>query len=132
MHRAAELAAGVICTCLPTIPALFSRRWTSRSERTLEIDSRSRHLRSLTRRQTTDLGDKDPFIIDSVELNQGCFQNGGVVALPAAVVTDIEGGNPRGIRTSGPKELEAKRDELTQRPAIIKTVVIEQSHNVRK
>ena len=128
MHSAAELSAGLICTCLPTIPALFSRRPTSRSDRTLKMDSRSRHLR----KQPTDLSDKDPFNRDYVELNEGNFQNEGVVTLPAAVATDIEGGKPRGIQASGPEDLEAKGDELTQRPAIMKTVVVEQSHNVRR
>ena len=96
------------------------------------MDSRSRHLRNLIRKQPTDLGDKDPFNRDYVELSEGYLQNPGVVALPAAVATDIEGGKPRSIQTSGPEDLEAKRDDLTERPAILKTVVVEQSHNVRK
>ena len=118
-HSTAELSAGLTCTCLPMIPALFSQRRTSRGNRALEKDSRSRHPQ--TRKQPTDLGDKDPFNKDWIELSEGYLQNPGA----------LEGGEPHGIQISGLEDLEAKRDDFTERPAITKTVVIEQSHNVQ-
>ena len=78
------------------------------------MGSRSRHLRNLTRKQLTELSDNGPFNRDYIELSKGYLQNRGVVTLPAAVATDIEGGKPRGNQASGPEDLEAKGDELTQ------------------
>ena len=63
-------------------------------------------------------------------LDEGDFQDGGIEALPAAVTIDIEGGKTCGIPAVGPVELAATEDELIQGSAIMKTVVIEQSHKI--
>lgn len=67
-----------------------------------------------------------------MELNEGHFQDGGIEALPAAVTTDIEGGKTCGIPAVGPVDLTATEDELIQGSAIVKTVVVEQSHKIRR
>ena len=128
----AELSAGVICTCLPTVPAILSRRRTSRSDRNPEMDSRSRHLRTLTRRLPTSLSDQDTFNREYLELCEGHVHDGGVEATSTTVAADIERGKLGGMHANGPMDLGAKEDELTQRPAIMKTVVIEQSSDVRR
>lgn len=125
MHSAAELASGTICTCLPTIPALLSQRRTSRGDETMQRDPHSRHLRSLTRKQPTSSSDQDPFDGMYLELSEGCSQDGAAEELPAAVVTDIEGGKPRGIQTSESVNSEGREDGLMQGLAIMKTVVVE-------
>ena len=132
VNSTAELSSGLICTCLPTIPALFQRRRRSRSDKTLEENSHSRHLRVLTRKQPTNLSDQEPFNGEYLELSEGRSQNEGFEALPAAVATDIEGGNPSSVQATNPLSLGAREDDLISGPAIMKTVVVEQSHNVRR
>lgn len=67
-----------------------------------------------------------------LELSEGYSQDGVAEELPAVVVTDIEGGKPRGIQTSESVNSEGREDGLMQGPAIMKTVVVEQSHKVRR
>ena len=132
LYSTAELSAGVICICLPTVPAILSRRRTGRSDRNLEMDSRSRHLQTLTRRLPTSLSDQDPFNREYLGLCRGYVDDGGVGASSTTVAADIEGARPGGMHANGPRDLEAKEDELIQKPAIMKTVVIEQSNDVRR
>ena len=129
-HSAAEVSAGLICTCLPTIPAIVSRRRTSGNDRTPEIDPRALHLRTLTRKQPTGLSDQNPLDGVYLELGEGNSQDGGNQVFPAAVATDIEGGKPRGTQADIPGNLKAKEDEFTRGPGIMKTVVVELFHDV--
>ena len=62
-----------------------------------------------------------------LELNEGISHSAGIEAPPTAIVTDIEGGLPYEIRDMAPAELGVTQDESIQGPAIMKTVVIEQS-----
>ena len=128
-NSAAEISAGVICTCLPTLPALLRQRPTGPGSRSLERGSRSRDIRR-ERRQSS--SKQSLFNEEHQELSGSNLHNEGIEALPAAVTTDIEGGNLRGIQATRSSDLEGKQDEVLQRSAILKTVVIEQSHKVRK
>ena len=95
------------------------------------MDPHSRHLRTLTRKQPTISSDQHPFNRESLELSKGYSFNGGVEAREGIVATDIEGGKPRRIQVNGPMDLKANEDGLIQKPAIMKTVSVEQSHEVR-
>ena len=126
----AELSAGLICTCLPTIPAIVRRPRNSRSGRTPEKNSQSR--RTFTRKQPTNSSDQDPFNREYFELSEGYSQKAVFEGLPAAVATDIEGGKSHGIQDTGPLGSESIEDEILPRQAIVKTVVVEQSRKMSK
>ena len=134
VHSAAEISAGLICTCLPTTPGLLNRRRTSRRIRNiLEMDSNSRHLRTLTRNQPPGSSGQHPLNREYLELSEGLNSlDGSVGAREAVVATDIEGGKPRRIQDNDPVDLKAIEDGLTQKPAIMKTVVVEQSNDARR
>ena len=96
------------------------------------MDPHSRHLRTLTRKQPTISSDQHPFTREYLELSEGYFLDGGVEAREAVVATDIEGGKPRRVRVNGRIDLKANEDGLIQKPAIMKTVVVEQSNEARR
>lgn len=127
-HSGAELSAGLVCVCLPTIPILLpcrSRR--SPSSKTLERHSRPCHLRTFARKQPSNISDEESLNRVYSDFGRGFSQGGAIEPLPTTIVTAIEGGSARGIRDIGPLDLEVKDDEFVQRPAIMKTVVVEQS-----
>lgn len=115
----AELSAGVICTCLPLLPAL---RLTRQNDKSPGTDSRSRYLRTLTRQRTMNTTDQDPLAREYLELREDPYS---VEALPPAVVTDIEVGHGTQSMDSVGREAEAMG-----KPATLKTIVIKQTHGV--
>ena len=130
-NSAAELTAGVICMCLPTIPVLFSRRRSSRRARNVGGSPRSHHLPGFTRKKPTNLSDQDPFDEESFQLGVRYGQVGDIEAPPPAVVTNIEGGNSAPTRDLAPVDVETLEKEVVQKPAIMRTIVIEQSQVLR-
>ena len=134
VHSAAEIYAGLICTCLPTTPVLLDRCRTSRrTKNTLGMDPHSRHLRTLARNQPPASSDQHPLNREYLELSEGLNSlDGSVEAREAVVATDIEGGIPRRNQINGPVDLKAIEDGLIQKPAIMKTVVVEQSNDARR
>ena len=130
---AAELSTGFICVCLPTIPVLLQRRKNGQGDQSLEKNSRSRYLRTLTHKRPKTLSEQDLSVNGNyLELGESSSHDGGIRTPPTAVTTDIEGGKPCDIHDFAPMDLELEEEELGQRPAIMKTVVVEQSHKARK
>lgn len=128
LWAAAELSSGLICVCLPTIPALLRRRQKTTKGSRFESIFQSRYLRNLARRQPTSstLGDQRPLNKASLELTER-YLHGGVDAMPAAVITDIEGGQAQSISELNPLDLTGGERVLVQGSAIMKTVKLEQS-----
>ena len=126
-NSAGELSAGLVCICLPTIPILLCRRpQRSLSSNTSDCDPHTRHLRFFTPKQPKNIISESRVVRKYSKFGELCLESGDLAAPPAAVITAIEGGNPGGIRGVGPVDVEAKGDEFIQRPAIMKTVVVEQ------
>lgn len=75
----------------------------------------------------------DTFNEEHLQLSENDSQIDSIETLPAAVTTDIEGGIPRGVQAAPCVRLEGKQSEETnQSSTILKTVVVEQSYEVRK
>lgn len=73
------------------------------------------------------MSDQDPFSRESLELSEGNFCS-AAETLPASVVTDIEGGVPGEVQARGSFDPESKGNGFITRPAILRTVKVEQSH----
>ena len=84
-------------------------------------------MRTFTRKQNASLSDQDPFSRFSVELIEG-IPDGAAETLPTSVVTDIEGGVPEAVQAREYVQLASKEDNFILRPAILRTVKVEQSY----
>lgn len=123
MDSTAELTAGVLCICLPLVPAIRRKR-QNKSPGTV---SRSRYLHNLSRQQTANKSDEDPLAREYMELRE---TRNGVEAQPQAVLTDIEGGNFDSIHDTQFVDPEDRDDGEVGKPKILKTVVIKQTRGV--
>ena len=125
--RTAELSAGLICICLPTLPALLRLGRGSKKAKVPGTNSYSRHKRTFTRKQNLSLSDQEPFSRVSLELNEGASYN-ATETLPTTMVTDIEGGVPEAVHARESFNPASNKDGFVPRPAILKTVKVEQVH----
>lgn len=125
MGSTAEITAGVLCFCLPLVPAICRNR----QNKSPGAFSRSRYLHRLSRQQTANKSDEDPFAREYMELREN---RNGTEAPPPAVHTDIAGGNFDTIHDTESAGPEGRDDGDLGKPTILKTVVIKQTHSVGK
>ena len=84
-------------------------------------------MRTFTQKQNASLSDQDPFSRFSVELSEG-NSDSAAETLPTFVVTDIEGGAPEDVQAREYVQSASKDDGFILRPAILRTVKVEQSY----
>ena len=127
VKSAAEVTAGIICTCLPTLPTLLRPKRASPSPTALKSSSTSRHLRSSGRKQTTNTSDQDFLNREYIELGEQLFNPTDLRALPSTVVAIKGGASPPNIHPGEALEAAAQNGEPLQGSRIMKTVDIAQS-----
>lgn len=95
---AAEISAGIICVCIPTLAALGHRRRRRPSASILNGESYPRSPRCFGPDQPTSLNEKDLFNTEYLEVRENCSRRSGQVP-QYAVITAIRGGaaTPRAV-----------------------------------
>ncbi|MCJ1254201.1 hypothetical protein MMC24_002015 [Lignoscripta atroalba] len=118
----AEVTTGVICACLPMLPALFQRRPRKPSANMAISSSNRCGAQPFPRMYCSGSGDNDLLSRDYLELGEDSFHAVGGAAANA-ITTEIKGGAGPRIEVSAPADEDQLRGQEGR--GIMKTVRIE-------
>ena len=134
--RTAEVCSGVICTCLPVLPALFKRD-SSRKPGSSIIDGSTdrRNPRSFQRHSQFPPNSDHELLNDTyLELNEDYQYGRGTKTPFHAITTNIKGGatTPQATRSRSPEASDRESEDSGKKSlhegGIMRTVRIEQSN----